>query len=193
MRIFHFLLKTMAALALLLPAVASAQLMSSGELHVPASLVAETDHPAPGQTVTLAFTMKPQAGWHGYWENPGDAGKGMTLKWDLPSGVTVSALRYPVPETLLISGLMNYVYEGDYAPLVTLTVPPNFAPGDRLPIRARADWLSCTHEICVPEGDDMSLDLIVGAGEISAKDRVVHDAIGRRSSRERGSQEVYHS
>src|SRR3546814_9149093 len=33
-------------------------------------------------------------------------------------------------ETLLISGLMNYVYEGDYAPLVTLTVPPNFAPGD---------------------------------------------------------------
>src|SRR3546814_1273775 len=59
MRIFHFLLKTMAALALLLPAVASAQLMSSGELHVPASLVAETDHPAPGQTVTLAFTMKP--------------------------------------------------------------------------------------------------------------------------------------
>src|SRR3546814_16191679 len=61
MRIFHFLLKTMAALALLLPAVASAQLMSSGELHVPASLVAETDHPAPGQTGTIAFTMKPQA------------------------------------------------------------------------------------------------------------------------------------
>src|SRR3546814_10268037 len=89
-------------------------------------------------------------------ENPGDAGKGMTLKWDLPSGVTVSALRYPVPETLLISGLMNYVYEDDYAPLVTLTVPPNFAPGDRLPIRVRADWLSCTHEICVPEGDDRS-------------------------------------
>src|SRR3546814_15127655 len=118
MRIFHFLLKTMAALALLLPAVASAQLMSSGELHVPASLVAETDHPAPGQTVTLAFTMKPQAGWHGYWENPGDAGTGMTLKWDLPSGVTVSALRYPVPEPLLISGLMTYVYADDYAPLV---------------------------------------------------------------------------
>src|SRR3546814_12367777 len=83
----------------------------------------------------------------------------MTLKWDLPSGVTVSALRYPVPETLLISGLMNYVYEDDYAPLVTLTVPPNFAAGDRLPIRERADWLSCTHEICVPEGDDLSLDL----------------------------------
>src|SRR3546814_2488324 len=134
--------------------VCSSDLMSSGELHVPASLVAETDHPAPGQTVTLAFTMKPQAGWHGYWENPGDAGKGMTLKWDLPSGVTVSALRYPVPETLLISGLMNYVYEDDYAPLVTLTVPPNFAPGDRLPIRVRADWLYCTHEICVPEGED---------------------------------------
>src|SRR3546814_14550807 len=126
MRIFHFLLKTMAALALLLPAVASARLMSSGDLHVPASLVAETDHPAPGQTVTLPFTMKPQAGLPGYWENPGDAGKGMTLKWDLPSGVTVRALRYPVPEKLLISGLTNYLSEADYAPLVTIPVPPNF-------------------------------------------------------------------
>src|SRR3546814_9801987 len=140
MRIFHFLLKTMAALALLLPAVASAQLMSSGELHVPASLVAETDHPAPGQTVTLAFTMKPQAGWHGYWENPGDAGKGMTLKWDLPSGVTVSALRYPVPETLLISGLMTYVYAADYAPLVTLTTSEERRVGKECASTCRSRW-----------------------------------------------------
>src|SRR3546814_8989872 len=67
-----------------------------------------------------------------------------------------------------------------------ISVPPNFAPGDRLPIRARADWLSCTHEICVPEGDDLSLDLIVGAGEIDAKER----EIGRASCRERVCQYV---
>src|SRR3546814_11781447 len=93
--------------------------------------------------------MKPQAGWHGYWENPGDADKGMTLKWELPSGVTVSALRYPVPETLLISGLMNYVYEDDYPPLVNLTVTPTFATGNRHPIRVRDDVLYCTTDIYI--------------------------------------------
>src|SRR3546814_18946061 len=79
---------------------------------------------------------------------------------------------------------MNYVYEDDYAPLVTLTVPPNFAPGDRLPIRVRADWLSCTHEICVPEGDDLSLDLIVGAGAIDAQERVAFTSEERHVGKE---------
>ena len=30
----------------------------------------------PGSTITLAFTMRPAPGWHGYWRNPGDAGDG---------------------------------------------------------------------------------------------------------------------
>ena len=37
-------------------------------------LVPETASVAPGSTVTLAFVMRPQPGWHGYWRNPGDAG-----------------------------------------------------------------------------------------------------------------------
>src|SRR3546814_683078 len=88
----------------------------------------------------------------------------------------------------LISGLMNYVYEDDYAPLVTLTVPPKCAPGDRLPIRVRSDWLSCTHESCFPEGDDLSLDLIVWAGEIDAKERVAFDGFRARLPRPLGSE-----
>ena len=37
-------------------------------------LVPETAAVAPGSTITLAFTMRPAPGWHGYWRNPGDAG-----------------------------------------------------------------------------------------------------------------------
>ena len=37
-------------------------------------LVPETASAAAGSTVTLAFVMRPQPGWHGYWRNPGDAG-----------------------------------------------------------------------------------------------------------------------
>lgn len=181
MRIFHFILITIAAVLALTPA--TAQFSASGELHVPATLIAESDSPSPGRTVTLAFVMEPQPDWHGYWENPGDAGKGMTLKWDLPPGVKASALRYPVPETLLISGLMNYVYEGEYAPLVTLTLSKGLKAGDLLPIRVRADWLSCTRQVCVPEGDDLALNLIVGDGSISAGKRAAFDGFRARLPR----------
>lgn len=118
--------------------------------HIAAELVAEAPA-APGQTVTLAFHMRPAKGWHGYWANPGDAGFGMALKWVLPAGATVGALRYPVPETLIVSSLMNHVYEHDYAVLVPLTLPAGAAPGARLPVSVEASWLACTDQVCVPE------------------------------------------
>ncbi len=118
--------------------------------HIEAELIAESPVP-PGGTVTLAILMKPQSGWHGYWRNPGDAGLGMTLDWALPPGVKVGEPRYPVPHTLIVSGLMNHVYESDYAVLVPLTMPPGFSHGARVPIAVDARWLACTDEICVPE------------------------------------------
>ncbi len=46
------------------------QTVAAQELHVPAKLVAETQQPAPGNNVTLAFVFEPEPGWHGYWEIP---------------------------------------------------------------------------------------------------------------------------
>jgi thiol:disulfide interchange protein len=91
----------------------------------------------------------------------------MTVNGTRPRGVTVGPLRYPVPETLLISGLMNHVYEGPYAILADLKVAPDIAPGTRLPIRAKAQWLACTDKVCVPESGDLALDLVVGNGSVS--------------------------
>jgi thiol:disulfide interchange protein/DsbC/DsbD-like thiol-disulfide interchange protein len=145
-------------------------------LHVSAVLRAETLTPAPSQTVTLAFVMTPQSGWHGYFENPGDAGFGMQLKWDLPAGVTAGKPRYPVPSTLLISGLMNYVYERPYTILVDVQIAPSIARGTKIPIKVRGDWLACTNKVCVPEGDDLSIDLVAGDGAVSAASRAQFDA-----------------
>jgi hypothetical protein len=77
---------------------------------------------APGGEVTLALRMKPSPGWHGYWQNPGDAGQGMTPEWP-PAGPPRWVAALSGAETLLISGLMNHVYEHDYAVLTTLKVP----------------------------------------------------------------------
>jgi DsbC/DsbD-like thiol-disulfide interchange protein/cytochrome c biogenesis protein CcdA len=124
-------------------------------------LVAEGPASAGGE-VELAIHMRPAPGWHGYWLNPGDAGLPMDVKWQLPSGYSVGALRYPVPTRLTVAGLMNYVYERDYAVLARLKVPAG-ARG-MVPIRADAHWLACTDKICVPEQGQLSLDLPVGSG-----------------------------
>src|SRR3546814_11513665 len=74
--------------------------------------------PAAGSEVTLAIDSRPQPGWHGYWQHPGDAGFPAKLDWNLPEGVTASAPDYPLPQTLLIAGLMHHVFEKPYATLV---------------------------------------------------------------------------
>jgi DsbC/DsbD-like thiol-disulfide interchange protein/cytochrome c biogenesis protein CcdA len=118
--------------------------------HIAASLIAERAA-KPGETITLAIHMQPAPSWHGYWQNPGDAGFGMRLDWRLPPGAKAGKPRYPVPETLLIAGLMNHVFNRDYALLVPLTVPAGAKPGTTLPIALEAGWLACTDQVCVPE------------------------------------------
>ncbi|WP_375196094.1 protein-disulfide reductase DsbD family protein [Sphingobium sp.] len=190
MRIFHVLLMT--ALFLLAPTAARAQgAFGQGAPHIAAALVAESADPQPGKSMTIAFSMTPQTGWHGYWENPGDAGLGMTVKWTLPKGVTIGALRYPVPQTLVISGLMNHVYEGPYGVLATLNVAPDTAAGTKLPLMVRADWLACTDKVCVPEGATLRLDLVAGEGAILPSARAQFDDWRRHLPRPLGSEAQY--
>lgn len=130
--------------------------------HIAAELVAG-GAVTPGGTTTLAIRMTPDKGWHGYWTNPGDAGLGMQLDWSLPDGAKAGNPRYPVPGTLLVQGLMNHVYESEYAVLVPFTAPPSARPGTRLPVRLRAQWLACTDAICVPERAELAAEVTVAA------------------------------
>ena len=145
---------TLAVLAGLTPARAAAP-------HIQPVLLAESEV-APGSHVTLAVLMQPAAGWHGYWLNPGDAGQALVIDWTLPRGASTAPLRYPVPGTLLVAGLMNHVYEHDYAVLVDLAVPADAVPSSTLTLTGKARWLACTDKICVPEAADLALTIKVG-------------------------------
>jgi DsbC/DsbD-like thiol-disulfide interchange protein/cytochrome c biogenesis protein CcdA len=149
-------------------ASATAQVGGFGgvEPNINARFVAESDTPKAGETVNLALLMTPKPTWHGYWINPGDAGIPTTLDWTLPEGVSVGELRYPVPETLIIAGIMNYVYEGEYALLLPVTLSEDLAPGTVLPLSVKAEWLACTDEVCVPENQTLNFTLTVGDGAI---------------------------
>jgi len=142
-----------------LAAPALAQLPPPRANAIAPELVAET-RAVPGQSVDLAIVMHTRDGWHGYWQNPGDAGLPMRAEWTLPTGASLGPLRYPVPTRLTIAGLMNYVYEHDHAILVRLNVPAG-ASGT-IPVRAKLNWLACTDKVCVPEQGEVSLDVPVG-------------------------------
>ena len=154
------------ALALMAGAAAHAQLPPDGRPAIAAALVAETSAPSRGGTVQLAITMQPQPGWHGYWLNPGEAGVPPRIEWTLPDGVAAGPLRFPTPKPLIVGGIMNYVFEGPYAHLLTVTVPAGLS--GTIPLRAHFEWLACTDEVCVPEEGDLALDLPVGDGAADA-------------------------
>jgi thiol:disulfide interchange protein len=149
-------------LAVLSPASA-AWAQAPEQRHIATQLLAETEEPAAGSVVSLAIRMTPEHGWHGYWENPGDSGMEPAVEWTLPAGAAAGLLEYPVPGRLVVSGLVNYVYEGPYALLLKLKVPEGLAPGTALPIKGKFDYLVCTKEICVPESADLALDLSIGS------------------------------
>jgi DsbC/DsbD-like thiol-disulfide interchange protein/cytochrome c biogenesis protein CcdA len=154
------MLRLLAFLFAMFLAVPAAAQLGTGPKHMQLALVAEG--PAvPGREVEVALVMTPEEGWHGYWENPGDAGKPMSVAWQLPPGASAGPLRYPVPTRLTVAGLMNHVFKGQYAVLSRLKVPAD-ARGT-LPIRATLEYLVCTDEVCVPERGEVALDLAVGS------------------------------
>jgi len=122
-----------------------------GDQNIAVTLFAD-GAPVAGKEWMLGLRFTPRAHeWHGYWSNPGDAGQGMKLALDLPEGWQLGEARYPVPQRLSISGLMNHIYEGTHAVLVPVIVPPG-ADVSTLPrVTGHVEYLACTDKICVPQ------------------------------------------
>lgn len=149
-----------------LPGMA-AEMPGPDDVLIASSLIAATESPSPGSTTTLAIYMEPQGEWHGYWKQPGDVGLPATFTWHLPDGVSVGDPAYPLPQTLLIEGLMNHVYEHPYALLVDLTLDDGLPGGTALPIRVDMQYLACRYDACVPERASLDTTLHVGDGHQS--------------------------
>ena len=181
-------------IALFLSAPLLAQSVSE-QPHTRIALIAESVKPAPGQPLSIGLRLTPKDGWHTYWSNPGDAGAPTRVAWKLPADTAPPPpLAYPVPETLIVSGLMNYVYAHENVLMTSITPPAGLSKGAAFPIVVKADWLVCSAEQCVPESATLSLALVIGDGAAdaengfavaSAQAALPHplDAVGRWSAR----------
>ena len=55
-------------------------------------MLTESNSMNPGDELLLGFKFTLNPGWHTYWENPGDAGEGASIKWNLPNDVVASEI-----------------------------------------------------------------------------------------------------
>lgn len=129
--------------------------------HAEAELVAARDAAEPGRSLLAALRLKAKHGWHTYWRNPGDSGQPTSIEWQLPAGFTAGAIRWPVPQRLPIGPLANYGYEGEVLLASEIHVPADTQGPVRLAARAR--WLVCNPEHCIPESGEVRLVLPVRA------------------------------
>ncbi len=130
---------------------------------VRAELVAHApDGLAAGQNAWLGLSLTHEPDWHTYWKNPGDSGLPTELTWQLPAGVEVGEIAWPVPQRIRVDPLANYGYEGELLLAVPLQLSPAFqasalaADSDTLTVRLHASWLVCRVE-CIPEEGDFEL------------------------------------
>ncbi len=171
---------TMLRLALILIGLLAAlPAVAQGGFQAPQTkieLIAESVVPAPGRATSLAIVMTPAPGWHTYWKNPGGAGLETKAHWTLPASLAASPIRYPVPKRFEVSGIVNYVFEGTTALLVDLDIGKDIAPGTKLPIALKLDYLVCDDKVCVPQSADLSIALIAGDGTRDARTANIFDA-----------------
>ena len=152
-------LALLAALLLAVPVLAA----SVRTPQVEAELVAERSALAPGEPLTVALRLKMIPEWHTYWRNPGDSGEPTRLEWRLPPGFEASEIYWPHPRRLPAGPLMNYGYEGEVLLLSRIVPPRDLAPGTSVTLAARAFWLVCSREHCIPEDGEVSLTLPVAS------------------------------
>ncbi|MDK2761457.1 MAG: thioredoxin family protein [Sphingopyxis sp.] len=167
-----FVTRTWRAMLTLLAGVLLAAAPTQAQpTNIQPKLIAESATPAPGTAMSIALTMAPQKTWHGYWINGGDAGFGLSVEWNPPEGVRVAPFRYPVPDALILFGMMNHVYEDPYALLADVEIDKSVAPGTDLTLSGIARWLACTDKICVPERAVISVALKAGDGKVAPDQR----------------------
>ncbi len=128
-------------------------------LHVvPAATVA-----SPGAPIDVAVVVRVPAGWHIYWENPGQSGLATDARLlatpAAGAAPTVNGPRWPVPARFEADGIVNYGYGGDTA--FVFTVTPSAA--GTVSLDATVDWLLCK-EACVPGSGTASATVRVREG-----------------------------
>ncbi len=146
------LLVTLCGLALLAVAAQSAS--------VEASLVSARSAVVPGESFWVGVQLKMKDGWHVYWRNPGESGYATSVEWDLPKGVKVGPLLWPIPAKYVDSGITTFIYEKEVILPCLIELDKGLAEGP-VTLKGKVAWLECK-DSCLPGSANVELGITVG-------------------------------
>lgn len=137
--------------------------LHADEHPVQASLLADVAAVVPGQPFRLGIELKMQEKWHTYWRFSGDAGLPTRIEWQVPPGVEIGPLQWPLPSKFEEQGeLVVYGYADEVLLMAEAVAPLEWAAGDTLHLAAEVSWLVC-REVCIPGAASLTLALPVAA------------------------------
>lgn len=100
------------------------------------------------RSIPIGILVELEQDWHLYWRNSGDTGIPTSIEFDLPEGITVSEIQWPVPKVFEFDGLASFGYEKQVLLLTQLTIPENYQ-SNSLSVTAKLKSLIC-RDVCIP-------------------------------------------
>ena len=137
-------------------------------------LLTESNLIEPGDELLVGFKFSLSPGWHTYWVNPGDAGEGASIKWNLPRDVKASNILWPGPERIPVEPLMTFGYEDEVVLLTKIYTTKN--TDIPLTLNALVSWYTCK-EICIPQEAEVSIPIKLGFKSPSSSNRLLKQTL----------------
>ncbi|MFA1622772.1 protein-disulfide reductase DsbD domain-containing protein [Rhizobium mongolense] len=111
----------------------------------------------PGRDGTMrgALQIEPNPGWITYWREPGNSGIPPQITVAPESGITLTAIRYPVPKHLVDGKIDDIAYDAPVS--LPLTFSAKDASGS-LELKASA-FIGICKDICIPFQAEFSLPI----------------------------------
>lgn len=134
------------------------------------------------RTIPAVLSMHYEKGWHGYWINPGEGGVKTTMRWQLPTGVEVSELMFPVPHRAMTGELSCYGYEGEV--LIAFEIRAQASIDLSTEISGELRWLACDEKSCVPGKVRLVTKLSESVDDASKEQKILatHQSMPRPAS-----------
>lgn len=150
----------LATLAICAACVARAQSPALPKVSV--NLLSEQPAVRAAQTVWVGLQFQLPAGWHIYWENPGDSGEPPKMQWNLPPGFRAGDFLWPYPQRIEAPSIVDYGYADGVVLLAPVTAPADLPAHGSVTLGGEVHYLVC-RDICVPAKATVQLELPVGA------------------------------
>lgn len=128
--------------------IVSYQLIAQQLSAASAKFVVDSFSLEKSRSIPIGILVELEQDWHLYWRNSGDTGIPTSIEFDLPEGITVSEIQWPVPKVFEFDGLASFGYEKQVLLLTQLTIPENYQ-SNSLSVTAKLKSLIC-RDVCIP-------------------------------------------